>query len=260
MAKTTREDQRHQGAAWRARLGQPNSDAGLAAPGYRDLVDEMVYHGVWAREGLAPTDRMIVTLAVLSLSPIELSLRRTIGAALDLGLEPRTILEVFIQTGLYGGFPPTEAAIECAGEVFGDRGVSAPDDPPRDDSLEELDERGRSVMAALHGERRESGYAAPDNPVTSVLYEAAIRYGYGEIWTRPGLELRQRMLIAIASFVALRLDSQIRKFGESAINAGLGRDEVVEAVIQTAPYSGYPQALNALAILSDVSQFSPDSA
>jgi alkylhydroperoxidase/carboxymuconolactone decarboxylase family protein YurZ len=30
--------------------------------------------------------------------------------------------------------------------------------------------------------------------------------------------------------------------------------QVIEAVIQTAPYSGFPRALNGLAILSDVFQ------
>lgn len=248
----SRQDRRREGAAWRARLGQPDADPGLAAPGYRDLVDEMVYDGVWSRDGLAPSDRMICTLAVLALSPREPPLRRAIGTALYLGLEPRSVLEVFIQIGLYRGFPATEAAIACADAVFTDRGLTVPDAPLSDEPLEEVDARARELMATLHGERRDAGYAAPDNPVTSALYTSAARYGYGEIWSRPGLDLRQRMLCAIACFVVLGLDSQLRKFGESAKNVGLTRDEVVEAVIQTAPYGGYPQALNALAVLSEV--------
>lgn len=248
----SREDRRREGAAWRVRLEQRDTDAGLAAPGYRDLVDEMVYGGVWARDGLGPADRMICTLPVLALAPREPPLRRAIGAALYLGLEPLGILEVFIQIGLYGGFPASEAAIACAGDVFTDRGLSVPDAPAADETLDEVDARARDLMATLHGERRDAGYAAPGNSVTSALYTSAARYGYGEIWSRPGLDLRQRMLCAIASFVVLGLDSQLRKFGESAKNVGLSRDEVIEAVIQTAPYGGYPQALNALAVLSEV--------
>ena len=44
----------------------------------------------------------------------------------------------------------------------------------------------------------------------------------------------------------------MRKFGQSALNAGLRRTEIIEAVIQTGPYSGLAPALNALAALSDV--------
>ena len=80
----------------------------------------------------------------------------------------------------------------------------------------------------------------------------AIRYGYGELWSRPGLDHRQRMLCALAAFTAMGLDSQLRKFSRSALNVGLSREEVIEAVIQTAPYSGFPRALNGLAILSEV--------
>ena len=248
----TRAERRERGAAWRNRLGTADDDPGVAAPGYRALVDEMMYDGVWSRDGLAPADRMICTLAVLALTTNQPALRRTIGAALDLGLEPRGIVEVFIQIGLYRGFPASETAIACANGVFADNNLSLPDMPATDEPLEEVDARAREVMSALHGERSEGGYAAPDNPVTSALYTTASRYGYGEIWSRPGLALRQRMLCAIACFVVLGLDSQLRKFGESAKNVGLSRDEVIEAVVQTAPYGGYPQALNALAILSDV--------
>ena len=108
------------------------------------------------------------------------------------------------------------------------------------------------MLEALHGSRGYEGYAAPDNRVTGALYPVAIQYGYGEIWHRPGLDRRQRALCAVAAFTALRLEGQVRKFGQSALNAGLASGEIIEAVIQTAPYSGFAPALNALAALSDV--------
>jgi 4-carboxymuconolactone decarboxylase len=135
--------------------------------------------------------------------------------------------------------------------VFGERGIMLPEETPRDDSIETLDHRGRALLEAFHGERGYAGYASPDNPVTQALYPVAIQYGYGEIWHRPGLDRRQRALIAIASFTALRLDGQVRKFGQSALNAGLSETEIVETVIQTGPYSGLAPALNALAALSE---------
>ena len=142
--------------------------------------------------------------------------------------------------------------MSCAGAVFAERDLSLPDAEPDDASLQNLDASGRDLMANLHGERSDAGYAAPDNAVTSALYAGAIRYGYGNIWQRPGLDLRQRVICAIASFVTLGLDGQLKKFGASAKNAGLSDGEVIETVVQTAPYAGYPKALNALTILSEV--------
>jgi 4-carboxymuconolactone decarboxylase len=60
------------------------------------------------------------------------------------------------------------------------------------------------------------------------------------------------MLCALAAFTAMGLEGQLRKFAKSALNVGLGREEVIEAVIQTAPYGGFPRALNALTVLSEV--------
>src|ERR1019366_8680654 len=91
------------------------------------------------------------------------------------------------------------------------RGVAFPDDPPAHASLGELTVRGRALMGTLHGDRAQQGYAAPDNPVTGALYPMAIQYGYGEIWSRPGLDRRSRALVAVAAFTALRLPEQVAK-------------------------------------------------
>lgn len=245
-----RESQRQRGKVVRAALG--HAGAPEAAPGFDDFMAEVVYAGVWDRPGLSKADRALCSLAALSvlqrLDPLE-SLTAT---ALDLGLTPRNILEVFVQVGLYAGFVTTETSAATARRVFAVRRLTVPAEPPRTDTHVRLDELGREVMAKLHGERANQGYAAPGNNVTGELYPTAIRYGYGELWSRPGLDHRQRMLCAVAAFCAMGLESQLRKFGKSALNVGLSKQEIVEAVIQTGPYGGFPRALNGLAILSEV--------
>jgi alkylhydroperoxidase/carboxymuconolactone decarboxylase family protein YurZ len=220
------------------------------APAFlRTLNTEASYGAIWSRPGLALEDRMICALAALAAVQRLPKLRRHVGAALQLGLTPRAILEVLIQIGIYAGFAASEEAVDAAAAEFAARQVAMPEEPERTDPLEELTERGRKLMERLHGDRAGQGYAAPGNPVTGALYPLAIQYGYGEIWFRPGLDLRQRALVAVAAFTALRL-GQVQKFGESALNMGLSRTEVIEAVIQTAPLSGFAPALNALGALS----------
>ena len=248
---TTRDELRRSGKALHLRLFGPDAGPELA-PGLGDLRAELAFGAVWARPGLALSDRMIAALAALCAVQRLNHLRRHIGAALDLGLEARAIAEIFIQCGIYAGLPATEDALAVAQAVFSERGTSLPEDRPRDDSLDELDRRGHALLETLHGSRGYGGYASPDNRVTQALYPVAIQYGYGEIWHRPGLEFRQRALVAVAAFTAQRLEGQVRKFGESALNAGLSREQIIEAVIQTGPYSGLAPALNALAALSEV--------
>jgi 4-carboxymuconolactone decarboxylase len=251
---TTREELQRDGAAMRARLfgaELPDPSSATVAE-IDDLVAEVTFGAVWSRPGLAVPDRMVATLAALCAVQRLNHLHRYVGAALDLDLDPTAILEILVQCGIYAGFTASEEAIGVAGMVFAERGISLPGEAAAPASLEELTAQGQALLEALHGSRGYEGYAAPDNRVTGALYPLAIQYGYGEIWHRPGLDRRQRALCAVAAFTALRLEGQVRKFGQSALNAGLTSDEIIEAVIQTAPYSGFAPALNALAALSDV--------
>jgi 4-carboxymuconolactone decarboxylase len=246
-----RENLRRRGAQVRKELGLQRAEGAEALPNFDDFIAEVSFGGIWDRPHLARPDRMLCALAVLGLGPHTAQLRQHVISALDLGLAPRTILEVFMQAGLYGGFITTESAGKIAHDVFAEQRLELPPEPPRTDSNEVLDRRGNELMADLHGDRASQGYAAPGNNVTGALYPSAIRYGYGELWFRPGLDRRQRMLVAIAAFTALGLEGQLKKFGASALNIGLKKEEVVEAIIQTGPYSGFPRALNGLALLSD---------
>ena len=248
----TREELRRRGVELGERLHLPADAAGEAVPGFADFMAEVVYAGIWDRPHLSVAERAVCTLAALGLLQRQAQLERMVGVALDEGLPPRSILEIFMQAGLYGGFDTTESAARCARTVFKARGLEIAAEPARNDASEELDARGRELMATLHGERGQEGYAAPGNAITGALYPAAIRYGYGELWFRPGLDHRQRMLCALASFTVLGLERQLRKFAASALNVGLRREEIIEAVIQTGPYGGFPRALNGLAILSEV--------
>lgn len=238
----TREELRQQGEATLNKLFRANTQA----PGLANLLTEPVFGGVWNRPGLALADRLLCTIAALATGPRMRSLRRYIEAALDNDLEPAAIREILVQAALYAGFSSAEETLPLLAESLGDREIPFPADPPEDVSLEQLTARGTDLMNTLHGDRARLGYAAPDNPVTGALYPTAIQYGYGEIWFRPGLEHRQRALVAVAGFTALRLPEQVGKFGHSALNVGLSRTEVIEAIIQTAPYTGFPPALNAL--------------
>lgn len=247
---TTRRNLREQGTALRKQLFGASALTHFV-PNYAELRAELAFGTVWNRPGLALGDRMIASLAALCSVQRPNHLHRHIIAALDMGLEPRTIVEIFIQCGIYCGLPASEDAMAVAEEIYAARSILLPPEPPRDNPIEELERRGRALLESFHGERAYSGYASPDNKVTQALYPVAIQYGYGDIWDRPGLDRRQRALITVAAFTALKLETQVKKFGQSALNAGLSKTEVVETVIQTGPYSGLAPALNALAALSE---------
>ena len=252
---TTRLELRQRGEAMRTTLFGTQAATATAnsdnVSNFRDLMSETEFGIVWSRPGLALPDRMVCTLAALASVQRQTALHRYVGAALHIGMDALAIQEVLIQIGIYAGFTASEEALDTATQVFVQRGVAMPKSAPRDESLETLMAQGNELLQALHRDGGNKGYASPDNGVTGALYPVAIQYGYGEIWFRPGLAQRQRVLCSVASFTALRLEAQIKKFGQAAVNLGVAKTEVIEAVIQTAPFSGFAPALNALALLSD---------
>ena len=249
---TTRKQVRRVGVSIRDELFGTGRPAALAngVLGFDDLMAELAYANVWDRPGLPRADRMAVTLGVLCAMQNQPQLRRHVGPALDLGLAPRAIVEILLQTGIYRGFAASESALETTLEVFAERGIVL-DDAPREDPLETLAERGRELQAALHGERRHEGHAAPDNPVTGPIYPLVVQYAYGEIWDRPGLDRRIRALCAVACFAALNHDTLLRKFALSALNVGATREEVIEAIVQSGPYGGFAFMLKGLGIVGE---------
>jgi 4-carboxymuconolactone decarboxylase len=249
---TTREELQQAGAAIRGKLGFPaNSPETELAPGMDRLAEEFVWGSIWARPGLELDDRMLAVLSALTSKQRLPQLRRYIGAALHIGVPARTIQEVFIHCGLYSGFPTILNALALANEVFAEQGITVPDTELPDMDAEALMAMGRETMHKLHGDRAEGGYAAPDNKTTAAMYPTAVAYGYGELWNRPGLDYRQRMICAVAAFTAIDLLPQLTKFAQSALNTGLSREQVVEIIMQTGPYSGFPRALNALSAFGD---------
>ena len=79
---------------------------------------------VYARPGLAPRDRQLVTLGMLTaLGGCEPQLEVHLNAALNVGLTPDEIVEALLHTAVYCGMPKALNATFVAKNVFDARGV-----------------------------------------------------------------------------------------------------------------------------------------
>lgn len=79
-----------------------------------------------------------------------------------------------------------------------------------------------------------------------------VEFAFGEIYARDG-DLKQREIVAIASLATMGgCDTQLETHVRGALNVGLSREEIVEAVMTLIPYIGFPKALNAMAVVKRV--------
>ncbi len=73
----------------------------------------------------------------------------------------------------------------------------------------------------------------------------------GDVWSRPGLDLKYRAVAVIASLVALNRPDQLRVYTGIGLNLGLSRAEICEVVMQSAVYAGFPAAIDGLRVVHD---------
>ena len=80
-----------------------------------------------------------------------------------------------------------------------------------------------------------------------------IEFPYGEVYSRPGLDLKTRELLTIVSLTTQgTAPRQLAVHIQNALRVGCSREEITEAILQMAVYAGFPKTLNALMTARDV--------
>lgn len=83
------------------------------------------------------------------------------------------------------------------------------------------------------------------------LSKYVVEFAFGDIYARPGLDNKQKVLVTIAGLVAQGMP-QIEIHINSGLNVGLTPEEIVACIIHLLPYTGFPRVLNALKIAQKV--------
>jgi len=85
------------------------------------------------------------------------------------------------------------------------------------------------------------------------LARYVIEFPFGDIYARPGLDLKAREIATIAALTAMgNAHPQLKVHIQAALNVGCSQEEIVEVVIQMAVYAGFPAALNGMAAVKEV--------
>lgn len=77
-------------------------------------------------------------------------------------------------------------------------------------------------------------------------------YAFGEIWSRPALDLNTRCFITLASLGAMHQSRQLAQYVHAALNLGIPPEDVLEALLQMGVYAGLSAASNAFDVARDV--------
>ncbi|HMA77111.1 MAG TPA: carboxymuconolactone decarboxylase family protein [Candidatus Krumholzibacteriaceae bacterium] len=107
-------------------------------------------------------------------------------------------------------------------------------------------ERGLEKFRQIDGK---GGKKAVDDlkEIVPEIERYIVEYPFGDIYSRPGLDLKIRELAAISALTTMgNAEPQLKVHIHSALNNGATREEVVEVILQMSVYAGFPAAINAL--------------
>jgi 4-carboxymuconolactone decarboxylase len=102
---------------------------------------------------------------------------------------------------------------------------------------------GFDAVLGREGERVRKALEATSPDLARLLVE----FPFGEIYSRPGLDLKTRELAVIAALAALgNARPQLKMHIHGAINVGCTRTEILEVLLMMTVFAGFPAALNAM--------------
>ena len=107
---------------------------------------------------------------------------------------------------------------------------------------EELRAKGAALRQRVFGAPAPGAPKSPTQELAPDLGRISDEVLFGQVWSRPGLELAHRSMITIAALTALGREVELRAHIRGGLNLGLTREQIAEVIIQMAFYAGQPAA------------------
>jgi 4-carboxymuconolactone decarboxylase len=77
-----------------------------------------------------------------------------------------------------------------------------------------------------------------------------VEFAYGDVWSRPGLDLKSRAIATIASITTS--GGELKAHINAALNIGCSEQEIIELMIHLAVYAGFPAAMKGIFAAQEV--------
>ncbi len=112
--------------------------------------------------------------------------------------------------------------------------------------------RGTRLRAQLTGAQYVKGADADLDPALLPARELLTEFVWGKVWTRAGIDRRTRSFMNIGILMALNRPHELAINLRMALNNGLSRKDIGEAILHAAAYCGVPAGVNAIATARQV--------
>ena len=123
--------------------------------------------------------------------------------------------------------------------------------PTTNDSGNDFD-KGLATRKQVMGEDFVANAFGSATDFTLPIQHYITRNAWGDVWQRPGLDLKTRSLITVAMLTALGKQHELKGHVRGALNNGASKEEIQEVLLHASIYCGLPAAVDAFRTAAEV--------
>jgi alkylhydroperoxidase/carboxymuconolactone decarboxylase family protein YurZ len=117
---------------------------------------------------------------------------------------------------------------------------------------DQLLQSGKDIRAEVIGKERSEAALAGATDFDRPFQELALKYCWGEVWGRLGLDRRMRSVVNLAMLAAMAKPNELRIHTRGALTNGVSKQEIQEIFLQVCIYCGVPTAGEAFKVAREV--------
>ena len=119
-------------------------------------------------------------------------------------------------------------------------------------AMDDIDERAQKMRLSVLGTGHAQRTAQNRTKFNDDFFKIIARLAWGEVWSRPGLDIKTRSMLTIAMLVAMGKTEELRLHIRATRNTGVTQEEVSEILIHAMVYAGVPAAFGAFQVAGEV--------
>lgn len=243
MTRINMADSKYEQLFGGARTVDPND------PEFMEILQRFIFGEVFYVGQLDDKTRELITVVSLATLQTLPQLKSHINAALNVGNTPLALREAIYQCAPYIGFPRTLNAISVFNEVMRDRGIELPLENAATVSEETRYDAGWKIQKELYGDEVRQSMQSLPAEFRDAVPNILTTFGFGDFYTRNGLDIKTRELLTLVVLTASGADLQLTAHVVGAQRAGNTKEELLAAMVQAMPYIGMPNALTAINLI-----------
>ena len=112
--------------------------------------------------------------------------------------------------------------------------------------------QGLATRKQVMGEDFVANALAGATAFTRPMQQYITKNAWGDVWQRPGLDLKTRSLITVAMLTALGKQHELKGHVRGALNNGATAEEISEVLLHASIYCGVPSAVEAYRSAAEV--------